>query len=295
MRSRDGRVTLADIFAVMRDPSLTAEEKVLWALYRSYERPDRGSYCNAETLAEHMGTTTRSIERYRASLLRDEDGGSRGYLEMTFRGPNPAEYRACVPFKAPTGSSEQEPRSPDKDVGASERSSDRSSDSAVGQVREVREETPPLPPPPDEDAEADRGGSGPRPSPPELPPPTLSRLARWNGRRVYPAAFERVWAAYPKRAGGNSKPDAYRAWRVQIVAGIPAEELAAGVRRYATYCKAEGMVGTRYVMQAATFFGRGEHWREEWALAPSKNGRGPPQAERYTSGRKVLEALEASP
>ena len=122
-----------------------------------------------------------------------------------------------------------------------------------------------MPPPPD------------RPSSSERPPPTLSRLARQNGRRVYPAAFERVWAAYPKRAGGNSTPDAYGAWRAQIVAGVSAEEMEDGVRRYALYCEAERMVDTRYVKQAATFFGRGEHWREDWAV-PSKSGGAPEPA-----------------
>jgi hypothetical protein len=247
---QDGRAALAGIFAVMRDPSLKAEEKVLWALYRSYERRDRGAYCGAETLAEHMDTTTRSIERYRASLLRDEDGGSRGYLEMTFRGPSPAEYRACVPSKAPTVVSEQEPQSPDKAVGASgespDRSSDRSSDSFVGQVRGVRE---------------DKNTDG-------------ASQDGQNRRDAYPDSFQRAWAAYPKRAGGNPKKTAYRCWRARVREGASEDELERGVVRYAAYCDATGKSGTEYVKQASTFLGPDEHWREDWAV-PSKSGGAP--------------------
>ena len=167
---QDGRATLAEMFAVMRDPSLTSDEKVLWALYRSYERPDRGAYCGVETLAEHMDASTRSIERYRTSLIRDEEGKERGYLEQKFRGPLPAEYRACVPseaptvvsgqgVKAPTRMSEQDTESPDSGVGTRGESPDTSPDSAVGQVRGVREEKllPPPIPSPREGSDAESG------------------------------------------------------------------------------------------------------------------------------------------
>jgi hypothetical protein len=237
----DGRVTLREIFAVMRDPALKPEEKVLWALYRSYERPERGAYCGKETLAEHMAVSTRSVERHRASLLRDEKKQPRGYLKVTFRGPFPAEYRALVPEKAPTAMSEQaptqgseQPQSTDSPVGAS---TDRSTDSGVGQVRGVREL------------------------------PSLSCLPRRNGARCYPTEFERVWEKYPKREGGNSKPNAYSAWRARVNEGEPPAELEAGTERYATYCEATGIVGTRFVKQASTFFGPGEHYRQDLAVS----------------------------
>lgn len=76
--------------------------------------------------------------------------------------------------------------------------------------------------------------------------------------------FEEAWSAYPPRAGGNSKPDARKAWAARLKAGIEPEDIVAGVHRYAAFCRAEGKTGTAYVKQAATFFGPGEHWAEEW-------------------------------
>lgn len=89
--------------------------------------------------------------------------------------------------------------------------------------------------------------------------------------------FEEAWKAYPKRSGGNSKADARKAWAARLQAGIEPEDIVAGVHRYAAFCRADGKVGTAYVKQAATFFGPGEHWTEDWALpAPATAGhRGP--------------------
>lgn len=78
--------------------------------------------------------------------------------------------------------------------------------------------------------------------------------------------FEEAWKAYPPRAGGNSKADARKAWVARVHAGVEPEDIVAGVHRYAAFCRAEGKVGTAYVKQAATFFGPGEHWTEDWAL-----------------------------
>lgn len=83
----------------------------------------------------------------------------------------------------------------------------------------------------------------------------------------YPEAFDTLWAAYPKRAGGNSKSDAHRAWAARLKSGATADEMLAGVQRYARYCEATGKIGTEYVKQAATFLGRGEHFRELWVSA----------------------------
>lgn len=84
--------------------------------------------------------------------------------------------------------------------------------------------------------------------------------------------FEQVWAAYPKRAGSNSKQDARKAWAARVRSGVDPAELAAGVERYAKYMRATGKEGTEYVKQAATFFGLGEHWKESWET-PANSGR----------------------
>lgn len=84
-----------------------------------------------------------------------------------------------------------------------------------------------------------------------------------------PAEFAEFWLAYPKREGSNSKADALKAWNARIRAGVKAEDMLAGVKRYAAFCAAKGMVGTQYVKQASSFLGTGEHWAAEWAAAVS--------------------------
>lgn len=79
-----------------------------------------------------------------------------------------------------------------------------------------------------------------------------------------PEGFAECWSAYPKREGGNSRADALKAYRGRLKNGALPDDMLAGVRRYAAYCAAKGMVGTAYVKQAATFFGPGEHWKELW-------------------------------
>lgn len=87
-------------------------------------------------------------------------------------------------------------------------------------------------------------------------------------------AFERAWRNYPKRAGGNSKKEALKAWTARVQSGVDPAELAAGVERYARYIRATGKEGTEYVKQASTFFGPNEHWKESWEIpAPSNGGR----------------------
>ncbi|EOX9899864.1 TPA: YdaU family protein [Pseudomonas aeruginosa] len=94
----------------------------------------------------------------------------------------------------------------------------------------------------------------------------------------YSAEFEACWAKYPKRAGGNSKKAAHKAWAARIREGVTAEALDAAVQAYASEMIAKGKVGTEYVKQAATFFGPNEHWREAMQPAnvhPIRKGLGP--------------------
>ncbi len=90
----------------------------------------------------------------------------------------------------------------------------------------------------------------------------------------YSNEFEQAWQAYPKRAGGNSKAAAWKAWKARIKDGVTTEAMLAGVNRYAGYVRATGSAGTQYVKQAATFFGPDRHFEEAWQ-APSgpTNGR----------------------
>lgn len=83
------------------------------------------------------------------------------------------------------------------------------------------------------------------------------------GQYVYPPAFETTWSIYPDRDGPNPKKASYRKWRAQVRNGAEPDELHEATEALARRMDAEGTTGSRYVMQATTFFGPDEHWREE--------------------------------
>ena len=89
-----------------------------------------------------------------------------------------------------------------------------------------------------------------------------------SSKENYSNEFEQAWQAYPKRAGGNSKAAAWKAWKARIKDGVTTVAMLAGVNRYAAYVRATGSAGTQYVKQAATFFGPDRHFEESWQ-APS--------------------------
>jgi len=92
-------------------------------------------------------------------------------------------------------------------------------------------------------------------------------------KQDYSPEFETAWQAYPKRAGGNSKSGAFKAWKARLKDGVKPEDMLAGVKRYAAYARATGSIGTQFVKQAATFFGPDRHFEESWQ-APSAPGGG---------------------
>lgn len=94
-----------------------------------------------------------------------------------------------------------------------------------------------------------------------------------SAKQDYSPEFETAWQAYPKRAGGNSKSGAFKAWKARLKGGVKPEDMLAGVKRYAAYARATGSVGTQYVKQAASFFGPDRHFEESWQ-APSAPGGG---------------------
>lgn len=89
-----------------------------------------------------------------------------------------------------------------------------------------------------------------------------------SSKENYSNEFEQAWQAYPKRAGGNSKAAAWKAWKARIKDGVTTVAMLHGVNRYAAYVRATGSAGTQYVKQAATFFGPDRHFEESWQ-APS--------------------------
>ncbi|MDF7658344.1 helix-turn-helix domain-containing protein [Erwiniaceae bacterium L1_54_6] len=87
-----------------------------------------------------------------------------------------------------------------------------------------------------------------------------------NAKREYSPEFETAWQAYPKRAGGNPKPSAWKAWSARIREGAKPDDMIAGVIRYAAWVLATGKLGTEYVKQAARFFGPDRHFDEAWEV-----------------------------
>jgi hypothetical protein len=88
---------------------------------------------------------------------------------------------------------------------------------------------------------------------------------------VEPTLFNAAWDAYPKRAGGNARNMAMKAWRARMADGVSEDVLLAAVHRYHAYCEATERTGTEYVMMAATFFGPSKRYDEEWAAPKGKS------------------------
>jgi hypothetical protein len=61
--------------------------------------------------------------------------------------------------------------------------------------------------------------------------------------------------AYPERNGDYRWKQARGAINARIREGSTFDEILAGARRYAAYCKAGGKIGTEYVKQASSFIG----------------------------------------
>lgn len=94
--------------------------------------------------------------------------------------------------------------------------------------------------------------------------------ARENEPDLSLVAFAELWAAYPRRKGTNSRKAAEKCWRARLKEGESPDAMIAGVRQYAAHCKAEGKVGTPFVMQASTFLGpnRHYHYLDGFAVEP---------------------------
>lgn len=94
-------------------------------------------------------------------------------------------------------------------------------------------------------------------TPPDAPKPKPSATP-------YPDDFEAAWSAYPKRAGGNPKKSAFKAWSARRKQGVPAETMQAGVERYAQFIRAKGDERTEFVMQGQRFFGPNAEYDNDW-------------------------------
>lgn len=90
---------------------------------------------------------------------------------------------------------------------------------------------------------------------------------------AYPGEFERAFQALPKRAGGNPKRAALKAWNGSLSRGADPQAIEDGAHRYARFIDAIGKTGTQYVKQGATFFGPDELWLDAWDVPPQPAAR----------------------
>lgn len=82
-----------------------------------------------------------------------------------------------------------------------------------------------------------------------------------------PKGFDKIRETYPKRVGGQRWMEAEKAYGSRLKEGHTAELMLASVVRYAAHLESIGKAGTEFVLQAATFFGPGKHFLEEWGTS----------------------------
>lgn len=105
----------------------------------------------------------------------------------------------------------------------------------------------------------------------------------------YPEEFEAAWQLYPSRPG-NSKADAHKAWATRVKAGVQPAALADGVRRYAAFCVANG-TEPQFIKQAATFFGPGEHFSNDWKAPATRTPAAKPSAHAGLADRNYSQGV----
>ena len=83
---------------------------------------------------------------------------------------------------------------------------------------------------------------------------------------MLPSDFlEQLKAIYPRRKGGQGWVDTTRWVRIHVRAGHAWQAILDGCTAYKDFCDREGLTGTEYVKQAATFFGRGCWFAEDYS------------------------------
>ena len=76
--------------------------------------------------------------------------------------------------------------------------------------------------------------------------------------------FDQAWNCRPRHPNDN-RTAAIKAWNARVRAGISAEELLEGRKRYAKHCRAEG-TNPKFVKHTSTFFGPNRYWEQDWSV-----------------------------
>ncbi len=100
-------------------------------------------------------------------------------------------------------------------------------------------------------------------------PITINHIKPMKAAPSVDIVFEEAWTSYPKRPGA-SKQGSFKAWKARLKAGVEAQKMLQGVKRYAEYCKASG-IDPQFIKQPATFFGPDEHYLADWTPLASQS------------------------
>jgi hypothetical protein len=121
-----------------------------------------------------------------------------------------------------------------------------------------------------------------------IPDSELKNNAAASRRDSFPEDFEEAYGAFPSRPG-SSKKKALAAWTARLKAGVAADEMTAGVHRYAAYIQAM-KTEPQYIQMPATFFGPNENFRSSWAI-PQQPRAGPTYKTAADKSKEVADAL----
>ena len=101
-------------------------------------------------------------------------------------------------------------------------------------------------------------------------PPGVPPTKKTKGQE-YPAEFETLWQAYPRRQGSNPKNKAFACWNARKRDGVAPAVMLAGVERYRDYCMDSQKIGTEFVLQAQTFLGPRREFDNSWEITTGGN------------------------
>jgi hypothetical protein len=108
------------------------------------------------------------------------------------------------------------------------------------------------------------------PSPPKGRNGGQQTAGDWSDSQLMDA-FAVVKATYPHKAGRQHWALAEHHWRMRLDDGIPADQLLAGVERYAAFVAAGGVSSPQFVLGPEKFFGEADKpWSQPWDPPPTK-------------------------
>lgn len=227
--------------------SVSANALKLFCVLARYANSDGRCWPSVATIAERLGATDRSIQRWMAELV--EAGAVVKHPRTTELGDsdtNDYELRFADPrHRTPVSPPRVESVARGRD-GTVARGRDR----AVTLTRATRNES-----------QSERENTH------VCDPDNTRQRVRRAARRVQAEdGWERFRSLYPRRFGANPPKPARERFQRLVERGLAtADELVAACERYRAYCNVAGIAGTQYVKQMQYFLSpAAELWKEEF-------------------------------